>query len=238
MDTYSRIDITFDFRSDTPGWPKKDPDACSPTLRRYHKALWSKRLPCGEVFSLDDTTRGHYLYHQSALGKFSLASDAVVPTFSRERRLAHIIDTIPGEEREAFNRIGYTIGGMMVFPGEKVGGQMTINGARGCHPRIKDRFDFTVECIRRHYCNEGSPLQDVLERYATFFGLFRDFRGYVEFFLLQDLVTDDCSVVKFFTPFEDFRTSPLPASIDSYRAYRQLAMQFIEARNRRILEWC
>jgi len=45
MDTHSRIDITFDFRSDTPGYPKKDPDALSPTLRRYHKLLWSKPLP-------------------------------------------------------------------------------------------------------------------------------------------------------------------------------------------------
>ena len=36
------IDSTFDFRSDTP--PGKDPDARSPTLRRYHQLLWSKPL--------------------------------------------------------------------------------------------------------------------------------------------------------------------------------------------------
>lgn len=30
------IDITFDFRSDAGG---KDPDAYSPTLRRYHQLL-------------------------------------------------------------------------------------------------------------------------------------------------------------------------------------------------------
>ena len=98
----------------------------------------------------------------------------------------------------------------MVFPGNRIGRKMTINGARGFHPRIKDRFDLTVECIRRHYRNEWSPLSDALRRYADFFGLFGDFRGYVEFFLLQDLVTVDCSAVKFFTPFEDFNTSPLP----------------------------
>ena len=34
------IDIAFDFRSDTPAG--KDPDAVSPTLRRYHQHLWSK----------------------------------------------------------------------------------------------------------------------------------------------------------------------------------------------------
>ena len=81
-------------------------------------------------------------------------------------------------------------------------------------------------------------MSDVLQRYADFFALFGDFRGYVEFFLLQDLVTEDCSAVKFFTPFEDFTTSPLPASIEAYRAYRQLAIEFIEARNCRILQSC
>lgn len=155
MNTRTRIDITFDFRSDTPGYPKKDPDIFSPTLRSYHQILWSKRLPNGVLFTLDGSTH-QYLRHQSVLGEFVLASDAVIPTFSRERRLSHIIDEIPVEDREAFHRIGYTIGGMMVFPGNRVGRRMTINGARGFHPRIKDRFDLTLECIRRHYRDEWS----------------------------------------------------------------------------------
>jgi len=237
MDMRRHIDITFDFRSDTP--PGRDPDVFSPTLRRYHKRLWSKPLPSGAVFELDDTSPHVYLlHHRSELGEFFLSSDAVIPAFSREHRIAHIINQIPVAEREAFNSKGYTIGGMMVFPGNRIGRKMTINGARGFHPRIKDRFDLTVECIRRHYLNERSPLSDTLARYADFFGLFGDFRGYVEFFLLQDLVSEDCSVVRFFMPFQDFNTSPLPASMDAYRAYRQLAVDFIEARNHRILESC
>ena len=182
------LDITFDFRSDTP--PGRDPDTFSPTLRRYHQTLWSKPLPSGAPFELDVTTRHAYLHHSSELGEFWLSSDAVVPSFSRESRLAHIIDQIPGVEREAFNHIGYTIGGMMVFPGNRVGRKMTINMARGCHPRIKDRFDLTVECIRRHYLDEPSPLRDPLARYADFFGLFGDFAGYTDFFYLQDLVNE------------------------------------------------
>jgi hypothetical protein len=238
MDSSRRIDITFDFRSDTP--PGKDPDVFSPTLSRYHKLLWSKPLPSGVVFELDVTAPPLYLHHRSEVGEFWLSSDAVIPTFTRWGLMSHIINQIPVEEREAFIGIGYTIGGMMVFPGNRIGRKMTINGARGFHPRIKDRFDLTVECIRRHYRNERSPfpLSDTLARYADFFGLFGDFRGYVAFFLLQDLVTEDCSAVRFFTPFEDFSTSPLPGSMDAYRAYRQLAVDFIEARNRRILASC
>jgi hypothetical protein len=234
MDMRRNIDITFDFRSDTP--PGKDPDTLSPTLRRYHKLLWSKPLPGGVVFELDDTTPQVYLHHRSEMGEFFLSSDAVIPSFTREHRISHIIDQIPVEELDAFNSIGYTIGGMMVFPGNRIGRKMTINGARGFHPRIKDRFDLTVECIRRHYRNESSPLSETLERYADFFGLFGNFRGYVEFFLLQDLVTEDCSAVRFFAPFDDFNTSPLPASREAYIGYKQLAVDFIEARNNRILE--
>jgi hypothetical protein len=236
MDPRRAIDVTFDFRSDTPAG--MDPDAFSPTLRMYHKILWNKPLPNGVLFAINDTTPHVYLHHRSELGEFFLSSDSVIPTFSRETRLSRIIDSIPVEEREAFHSIGYTIGGMMVFPGNRIDRKMTINGARGLHPRIKDRFDLTVECIRRHYRNESSPLSDPLQRYADFFRLFGDFQGYVEFFLLQDLVTPDCSAVRFFMPFEDFNTSPLPGGLEAYRSYRQLAVDYIKARNYRIDTFC
>lgn len=227
----SEIDVTFNFVSDTPAG--RDPDVASPMLRRYHRMLWSKPLPSGVAFQLTDTRRNAYLYHSSAAGEFWLASDSVIPTFWREARLSHVLDAIPPAERQRFHEITYTIGGMMVFPGERVDGKMTINGARGFHPRIKDRFDLTVECIRRHYRGETSPLADTLARYRRFFDLFGDFRGYVDFFLLQDLVTDG-SAVKFFLPFDDFQTSPLPSSAEAYASYRLRAVEFVEARNRRI----
>jgi len=193
-------------------------------------------LPSGVVFELVDSTPGVYLHHRSNLGEFWLASDSVIPTFRKEARLSQFLELIP-EELATFLRLSYTIGGTMLFPGNRVGGKNTINGARGFHPRIKDRFDFTIECIRRHYLNEGSPLGDVLARYANYFGLFGDFRGYVEFFLLQDLVTDDCSAVKYFSPFEDFNSPPVPESKAAYLDYRKLAVGFIDARNQRILTW-
>lgn len=237
MNAHSRIDVSFDFRTDTPGYPKNDPDARSPTLRRYHQWLWSKPLPSGALFALSDTTPGVYLHHRSHVGEFWLASDAVVPTFRKHPRLAPIFERGPDDLAE-FMRLGYTIGGMMLFPGNRVGGKMTINGARGFHPLIKDRFDLTVECIRRHYCGGQSPLTGALQRYADFFALFGDFRGYVEFFLLQDLVTEDSSAVHFFTPFQDFAASPVPSTPEAYRGYRQRAMEFLEARNRRIRGAC
>jgi hypothetical protein len=73
------IDITFDFRSDTP--PGKDPDTFSPTLRRYHQLLWSKPLPGGAPFELDVTGPPYYLHHSSELGEFWLSSRCRGPEF-------------------------------------------------------------------------------------------------------------------------------------------------------------
>jgi hypothetical protein len=123
---------------------------------------------------------------------------------------------------------------MMVFPGNKVDGKQTLNGARGFHPRIRDRMDLTLECIRLHYLGHASPLSDVLARYADFFALFGSFEGYVRFFLLDDLVDDDERQVRFFLPFDDFTTPALPQTVEAYRVYGDASVAFIRARNRRI----
>lgn len=224
------IDTTYNFRLNTP--EKLDPDKWSATLCEYHRLLWSKILPDGNRFDLVPSAAPFYLNHR----EFCLSSDTVVPTFrkqkSRSRALAQISD-----DMMSFGGLGYTIGGMMVFPAKRIGRKITINGARGFHPRIKDRFDLTVECIRRHYRKEDSPLGKVLARYAAFFDLFENFQGYVEFFLLQDLVDGDFAGVKFFLPFDNFKSSPVPDSAASYFKYRENAMDFLKARNRRIQEW-
>jgi hypothetical protein len=209
------IDIAFDFRSDAKG---KDPDSHSPTLRSYHRLLWSKPLPSGASFDLSDATPGVYLHHRSGLGEFFLSSDSVVPTFTRWPALKPITEQFPEWENEAFMTIAYTIGAMMVFPGNQIDQKQTINVARGFNRTISDRFDLTLECIRRHYADKESPLRPTLLLYADFFALFGDFRGYVSFFM----------------PFDDFRPPPVPKDVDTYREYRRRSIEFIEARNHRI----
>ena len=173
-------------------------------------------------------------HHKSELGEFFLSSDTVIRTFRTTRKAARVISQIPESEREAFSRQGYTIGGMMIFPGNRVDGRQTINQRRGTHPRIEDRFDLTLECIRRYYRGESSPLWETLGRYSDFFDLFGDFRGYVDFFLLQDLVADNYAAVKFFAPFDDFSTPAIPPSVEDYEAYRSLTLDFVKGRNGRI----
>lgn len=126
---------------------------------------------------------------------------------------------------------------MMVFPRNQIDGKWTINQARGFSRAIGDRFDLTLECIRRHYVGERSPLSDVLARYTFFFDLFGDFAGYVDFFLLNDLVTHDAKTVLISQPFDDFRGSPIPATAEQYKSYEHASTQFIRNRNRRMVQW-
>lgn len=227
------IDTTFDFRTDAGG---KDPDSRSPTLRRYHRLLWSKMLPTGEPFELVQTTPRAYLHHRSDLGEFWLASDSVIPSFKSWVVAGPVLEQLDEGELESFRTIGYTIGGMMVFPGNRIDNKWTINMARGMSHKIADRMDLTLECIRRHYAGHPSPMQTVLSRYNAFFHLFEDLSGYVDFFLLQDLV-NDAGPVRFFLPFDDFRTPAIPRDLSTYREYRQRSEEFVVARNRRIDNW-
>ena len=214
------IDTNFDFYSDTPSG--KDPDKYSPTLRRYHKFLWSKPLLNGTDFNLTDTTTGVYLHHKSELGEFFLSSDAIAHTYSRRSDMSYIVNQIPSSEIDTFFRICSTIGGYIIFPSNRIDNKMTINMSRGVNHKIKDRFDLTLECIRRHYSNQDSPLSDTLEIYSDFFDLFKDFQGYVNFFLLQDLVNDDYSSINYYIPFVSFDNPALPVDVQQYRLYKKI----------------
>ena len=228
----TQIDINFDVYSDTPSG--KDPDSFSSTLRNYHKFLWSKRLPNNKEFYLNlDTPK--LLHHKSALGEFFLSSDSIGHTYSRVKKMSHIIEKIGDEEINDFFSICSTIGAYIIFPAKRINNKMTINGARGVNHKIQDRFDLTLECIRRHYLNQHSPLTDVLERNNNFFELFSDFRGYVNYFLLQDLVDKDYVAIKFWSNFDNFETAPLPKDKDEYLSYKSELLGFVQARNQRIL---
>lgn len=233
MQQLPAIDVTFDIRSDA---AEKDPDRYSPTLRRYHQTLWGKPLPDGTPFRLKDVYPKGYLRHSSHLGEFSLSSDMINRTFRRVQRYQPLISQLPASLLNDFSRRGRTIGGTIVFSGGKVDGKHTINQARGVSRKLEDRFDLTLECIRRHYAADTSPLTDVLSRYADFFELFGDFNGYISHFLLQDLVGAD-GAVRFFSEWEDFSSPAMPQGVDDYVQYSERSLEFVDARNERIRGW-
>jgi hypothetical protein len=226
------IDINFNFFTDTP--PNKDPDAHSPTLRRYHKVLWSKPLPNGHHFQLVDTRPYTYLYHKSDIGEFFLNSDAIAHSYRSTTKITHIIEQIPSDDVNSLYDHASTIGAYTVFPGNRINNKMTINGARGFNSKIGDRFDITLECIRLYYEEIENPLTNVFQRYNDFFALFINFKGYVDFFFLNDLVTADYCKVKFHIPYRCFDDSPLPKSKEEYLIYKENSVSFIKSRAKRM----
>lgn len=239
-----KIDVSFDFTTDSPGywdgfWDNRgglgvgnsDPDSVSKTLQKYHQIIWSKDLPCGERMNLERGTGPYYL----AWKDFRFGSDSILVSFRYEkyREMIEKIEKAVPDYRafvEDYIRKFYTIGGMIIFP--KHAG--SINQIKGTNPQIKDRWDLTLECIRRYYQGEESPLYRTLCRDKEFFDLFVDFKGYVDYFYLQDCVSEDYSAVRFWLGTGKFEEDPLPRTVEEYLRWIDAEMDFLKKRNDRI----
>lgn len=236
------IDTTFDFTTDTPkywdnfwndnvlGGGGADPDAVSKTLQNYHQLLWSKPLPNGEHMNLASGKGSNYLTWKN----FRFGSDSILASFRYIRyreMLEEVSKAVPKYEEfiESFIHKTYTIGGSIIFPKEN-----SINRARGVNPFIKDRWDLTLECIRKYYKNEDSPLYETLVMNKEFFDLFVDFKGYVDFFFLQDCVSEDYKTVIFWIGDGDLSKNPMPKSVDEYLLWIDKQLDFVSKRNKRI----
>ena len=224
------IDTKFNFYSDSKGG---DPDLVSPTLKRYHQILWSKTLPNGKNFTLENK-KGSYLYHNSELGEFFLGSDAISYSYKNQKRKSWLICQVPNEAEELFKAIS-CIGSYIIFPNKQINRKNTINQERGFNKLIDDRFDLTLECIRLFYLGKVNPLYDVFNRYKDFFNLFVDFNGYINFFLLQDLIEN--GDIKFYLPFDKFKKPHSFLSIDEYLTYKANVIHFVKSRNKRIKDY-
>ena len=154
------IDVTFDFTSDTKGfwdgfWERNDglgsggadPDSRSKTLRLYSQLLWSKPLPNGEVMELEDGRSKFYLKWKD----FYFGNDSITASFRYYRNrplLEEVKKHVPDYHQfvEDYLHQLYQIGGEVILP-SAVGG---INQTRGFRSDIRDRWDLTLECIRRY----------------------------------------------------------------------------------------
>ena len=227
MGEFDEIDGDHNFFDHTP--PGKDPDSHSPTLRRYHKRLWSKPLPDGRPFEFHaGRSRSPYLVYEADGTRFVLGSDTIATR--HRRRLSHLNAQLPDEVNKAFRQRAYTICGFMIFPVSRG----SINQNRGTHLRIQDRWDLTLEAIRRFYEGGMSPLATTMDRFTSFFDLFGSFDGYIDHFHLGDFV-DASGAVRFLLPFDNFESPALPSELPTYARYRLDNLELFEARRLRIL---
>ena len=241
------FNISFDFTTDSPhywdhfwetdgglGVGGSDPDSASKTLQRYHQILWSRTLPCGKQMNLKRGSGPYYLTWED----FRFASDTIIVDFRYWRYrdiLAQVKQRVPDYRAfvEDYVHHGYTIGGTIIFP--KHPG--SINQAKGTNARISDRWDLTLECIRRHYAGEESPLSKAMDSDREFFDLFLDFRDYVDYFFLQDCVTEDYSRVRYWIGDGAFNKNALPQTVDEYLLWLERQRDFLDRRNDRIKEY-
>ena len=242
------IDVNYDFTTDSRGywdgfWTRNDglgyggsdPDSVSPTLKEYHRLLWSKSLPNGETMDLES---GKGIYYLKWKG-MDLCSDSIIVSF-RYKKYRHMMDLVRAqvddfeEYFENLIRRSYTIGGTIIFPAHA----NSMNQSKGRNGIISDRWDLTLECIRRYYAGEESPLSKTIQGDKGFFDLFVDFKGYVDFFFLQDCVDPDYSKVDIWVGDTSFTGSGLPKTIDDYFIFIEKEFAFLDKRNARIRDYC
>ncbi len=243
-----KIDVNFDFtldsyqywdgfwdRKDGLGGGYSDPDSSSLMLQEYHSVLWGRELPNGEKMKLTKGSGSNYLTWNG----FRFGSDAIIVSF-RYYRYKEIIEQFKqriGDYKafyEDYIHKAYTIGGMIIFPKHN----NSMNQCKGTNKLISDRWDLTLECIRRYYEGEDSPLSDVTNSDKKFYDLFVYFKGYVDFFFLQDCVTPDYKKVIIWDGKGDFSESGLPKTVDDYIAFLDKQKLFLNARNNRIAKYC
>ena len=78
----------------------------------------------------------------------------------------------------------------------------------------------------------------MIESDKAFYDLFVDFKGYVDFFLLQDCVSEDYSSVDIWMGDTAFEKNGLPETLDEYLEFLLKEHIFLDKRNRRIQEYC
>jgi hypothetical protein len=233
------IDITLSFRTETP--EPHDIDTKSVELQNYHHKLWhNKILPNKKYFTIEKYSKNGRLYFIDRNNEKKYSSDTIFQSFRNFKSYKKITASFADEINQRIKETGTTIGGYLIFPSYKLDNKQTINAARGFNHLIKDRFDLTLECIRRFYeygDREINPLYETLNRYRDFFDLFIDFKGYIEFFLLDDLV-ENYKRIKFFIDFKDFKeTSPYPRDKQQYSYYLKNMVDFIKKRNSKIKDY-
>ncbi len=213
-----------------------DPDTNNQKLQKYHQILWSKQLPNGEYMDLQPS-QDSYGTNILLWKDFVLSSDSLINGF-RWPTMKSLIDELKVELpnyqqfQEEYIRKAYTIGGMIVFPRHR----NSINQRRGCSRFIKDRVDLTIECIRLYYEGKENPLSYVLKSDEKFFNLFNDFKGYINYFYLQDIVSEDYKKVNIYIGSGNLKDSPLPQNTKEWFIWHDKTIDFLKKRNARIAQ--
>lgn len=95
---------------------------------------------------------------------------------------------------------------------------------------------YLIEKAACAYVTEKAAVQKM--SFEEFFDLFVDFKGFVDFFFLQDCVDEHYEKVNLWLGESFFEKNPYPHSASEYLAWIEAEYDFLRKRNRRIEEFC
>lgn len=233
-----------------------DPDAFSEILYDFYAELWKyqKEKLKLNVPEVENKWKGSYW---ELIGvnnnQFRLGTDSIMSIYWHRFDMREFIKKLIKENFRNFIKEyllkSNKIGGYIVFPRHI----QSINQQRGTCSKVNDRFDLTLECIRRYYVEKenDNPLFSVLNKDEKFFNMFGEdkegFEKYTEFFCLnesyddkQNWVNEKGQVLNLFDnqPLDDWnfnRDNPLPDKNNWWIFYHNI-MSRLDARNQQIKE--
>ena len=264
-----------------------DPDACSERLYEAHGLLWKKQKELSAFENVTDvdiykksiwlkepsielssdsfvSIYWHWKSMKTVISKVQEDTNRIEKEndnlIEKLNKLV-ITDKCSDKEFSLYKKfIGHylqyanTIGGFIVFP--KISN--SINVRRGNrYGSIKDRFDLTLECIRRLYQQEyfddkkDNPLFGISKEEKAFFRMFGSFEKYTEFFCLNKSWVENGKVlnllydenkdkternVKTLDEWDFNQQKPLPQDPTEWWTFYDNIMSHLKARNQQIKE--
>ena len=258
------LDVEHSFTHDRPNYWDKFPEHiddiddfnnCKTELLNYIIELYgNKKLPNGDIFNLEYKYIDSFGYNL-CFNNIRLGSDSILQIYwywSRPLLIKNLIDNDVKKYIaihtglsfydfiKNYLKKAYTIGGHIIFPKER---DRSMNINRGYSNKfIRDRFDLTLECIKRYYDNTEQSINDerynplgrvIYKNYEDFFKLFCNFKGFVDFFYLNPIVSEDYNSIKYFicNSNNNFLAEPLPRDYREWYELYENQISFLEKRN-------
>ena len=209
-----------------------DPDLVSRSLFEDSISIWgSLSLPDGAHLQLSEHNQRNVMRLNDP--DMFLSIDSITASFRGRNQCPGLLERIyqnlgPDQWHwyiEDHLRRTYTIGGSIVFPRHR----NSINQIRGMNRNVHDRWDLTLQCIKDHYDGKDSPIGWCISQDKGFFDIFNSFENYVDFFLLNDCVESDYSVIDWMPG------TVLPRTEEEFFGYMEAQGDMVEKRNERIL---
>lgn len=126
---------------------------------------------------------------------------------------------------------------------------ITVNTARGGKKGFYDRIDFTLFDLKQWYLDLPCKLQEAYENSKEWLLLFKDFKGFIDYFLLQDFVVEnEHYAVKNLDSFDEGESYKTLSNTDvyhssrsqnkaDYKAFIESSLAVISKRNERIIAY-